>query len=135
MTQGEQLRTLVHELIRARGPIPFDQFMELCLYHPVHGYYCRPGMTTGPRGDFYTSPDLHPAFGLLIARQIAEIEMRTRQQDPGPFHVTEGGPGTGKLARAIINGLAAEYPELAERVIYTMIEISPSLKRLQSATI
>ena len=135
VTAGAQLRGLVHDLLRERGPIRFDEFMELCLYHPEHGYYCRPGMTTGPGGDFYTSPDLHPAFGLLVARQIAELEQRTRLAGPGLFHVIEAGPGTGRLARDIIAGLAGEYPELARRVIYSLVEISPSLKLLQSATI
>ena len=135
MTAGAPLRALVHDVIREKGSIPFDEFMDLCLYHPVHGYYCRPGMTTGPSGDFYTSPDLHPAFGLLVGRQIAEIEERTRTNEPVPFHIIEAGPGTGRLARDIIAGLAEEYPALARRVIYTLVEISPSLKRLQAATI
>ena len=27
--------------IRTSGPIPFARFMELALYHPLHGYYMR----------------------------------------------------------------------------------------------
>jgi len=126
------LTTWLRERIGARGPIPFVEFMQAVLYHPMHGYYCRPEATTGPAGDFYTSPDVHPAFGLLMSRQIAEIAAET-SGGARFFHVIEAGPGTGKLARDIIEGLSLENPELARRVIYTLVEVSPSLRRAQEA--
>ncbi|HEY3176453.1 MAG TPA: SAM-dependent methyltransferase [Candidatus Polarisedimenticolia bacterium] len=132
---ADLLRAWLRDRIRAEGPIPFVEFMEGALYHPEHGYYLRPEMTTGPDGDFYTSPDLHPAFGLLIARQIAEIAAVTRPDARAPFHVVEMGPGTGRLARDVIAGLAAEHPLLASRVVYTLVEISPSLRVKQRGTI
>src|SRR5262245_40362384 len=111
--------------------------METALYHPVHGYYCRPGASTGPEGDFYTSADLHPAFGLLLSRQIAEIARLSEGETDGgaPFHLIECGPGSGRLARDIIAGLAAEHPSLARRTRYTLVEISPALRETQRATL
>jgi SAM-dependent MidA family methyltransferase len=134
-TSAASLRAWLRDRIRAAGSIPFVEFMEAALYHPQLGYYCRPGMTTGPEGDFYTSPDLHPAFGLLLSRQIAEIAARTQADARSAFHVIEAGPGVGRLARDIIAGLGAEHAALARRVVYTLVEISPSLRRMQRATI
>ena len=132
---AESLRAWLRDRICAAGSIPFMEFMEAALYHPQLGYYCRPGMTTGPEGDFYTSPDLHPAFGLLLSRQIAEIAARTQADARSAFHVIEAGPGAGRLARDIIAGLATEHAALARRVVYTLVEISPSLRQMQRTTI
>ncbi len=121
----------LRDRIAQRGPLPFVEFMEAALYHPEHGYYCRPAATTGARGDFYTSPDVHPAFGRLLARQIAELADRTRPAGGGRFDIVEMGPGTGTLARDVAAGLARERPDLAARTVYTMVEVSPSLGRLQ----
>ncbi len=117
--------------IRSEGPMPFARFMEAALYHPEHGYYCRAGATTGRAGDFYTSADVHPAFGRLLARQIAEIADRTDPGAAGPFEVIEAGPGSGRMARDIIEGLHSERPDLARRTVYTLVEISASLRAAQ----
>jgi len=120
----------LEERIGSRGPIPFSDFMEAALYHPAHGYYCRPGAGTGPAGDFYTSPDLHPAFGTLVSRQIAQI-LEKAAQDDGPVRVIEAGPGSGRLARDIMAGLGSELPDLARRATYTLVEVSPSMRQAQ----
>ena len=33
------LERLIRAEIAARGPIPIDRYMDLCLGHPAHGYY------------------------------------------------------------------------------------------------
>jgi SAM-dependent MidA family methyltransferase len=116
--------------IRERGPLPFAAFMQAALHHPHHGYYSRPSMTTGAQGDYYTSPDLTPAFGRLLARQIAEIALRTTAEED-PFTLVEMGPGSGRMACDIMQTLAAEFPALAARTTYALVEISPSLQRAQ----
>ena len=47
--------------------------MELSLYHPEFGYYARAARKTGRAGDFFTSVDVGPIFGELLARQLAEM--------------------------------------------------------------
>ena len=47
--------------------------MELSLYHPELGYYARAAQKTGRAGDFFTSVDVGPIFGELLARQFAEM--------------------------------------------------------------
>ena len=55
--------------IRDHGPISFAEFMGEALYHPQFGYYSRKDAQRF--ADFYTSVDVHPIFGRLLARQSA----------------------------------------------------------------
>ena len=45
----------------------FAEFMELALYHPDPGYYARAAQRSGRAGDFFTSVDVGPVFGELLA--------------------------------------------------------------------
>ena len=69
---------LLAERILAAGPIPFSEFMEAALYHPEHGYYASGTVAIGAEGaDFRTSPEIHPIFAEMLARQVvAELEAR-----------------------------------------------------------
>jgi SAM-dependent MidA family methyltransferase len=127
MTPPEGARTnpltaLLAERIRASGPIPFAEFMRECLYHPEHGYYSRAG--AGRFGDYYTSVDVHPIFGRLLTRQLAE--MWALLGSPRPFSVTEAGAGVGRLARHILDFAARTLPEFYGAVEYVAVERSPS---------
>src|SRR5690349_22662400 len=65
-----------HEIIQkevlAKGVISFAHFMDLALYCPKSGYYERPDVSPGKKGDFYTSVSVGPLFGELLAFQFAE---------------------------------------------------------------
>ena len=103
--------------------------MELALYHPTDGYYTRPEMVTGRRGDFSTSPDVAPAFGRRLAVQAAEIHQRL---GGGSWRLVELGPGRGLLAADLLDGLARHAPEsLAALEKMVLVEISPALRRVQ----
>ncbi len=65
------LALLLAEQIRSHGPITFAEYMEACLYHPLHGYYTKPEQH--PRRDYFTSVDASPLFGRLLARQFHEM--------------------------------------------------------------
>jgi SAM-dependent MidA family methyltransferase len=47
--------------------------MEIALYHPEAGYYASAERRSGRGGDFYTSVDVGPVFGELLAEQFAEM--------------------------------------------------------------
>src|SRR2546425_5542293 len=65
------LGQLLARRIRESGPLTLAEFMRECLYNPEHGYYSR---AEGRRfADFYTSVDVHPIFGRLLARQLAQM--------------------------------------------------------------
>ena len=61
------LRDLIIAQIRTKGPLTFAEYMEAALYHQTGGYYARNEQRSGRTGDFYTSVDVGPLFGELIA--------------------------------------------------------------------
>jgi len=109
--------------IRKEGKISFARFMEAALYDPDDGYYTTPGEKIGLRGDYFTSTDLHPIFGKLLAKQI--IEMDDLLDHPKEFSLLEMGAGKGLLCYDILTGLREFSPELYRRIRYLVIERSP----------
>jgi len=100
--------------------------MSECLYHPEFGYYNSPAATARLR-DYYTSVDLHPIFGRLLARQLAEMwELLGR---PAPFLAAELGAGTGKLAAQILDFAGRALPEFAAALHYIAVEQSAARRR------
>ena len=112
--------------IRARisqhGRITFAEFMGIALYHPTGGYYSRGG-AVGPRGDFYTSPSAHPAFGALLAVQLRR--MWELLGSPSPFDVVELGAGSGRLAADITAHAGRLDPGFANAVRYVAVDRTP----------
>jgi SAM-dependent MidA family methyltransferase len=114
------LAVLLVARIRASGPIPFADFMRECLYHPAYGYYSRPEERRSR--DYYTSVDVHPIFGRLLARQLAE--MWQFLGTPRPFLAVEAGAGTGLLARHILDFAERQLPEFYAAIQYLAVEHS-----------
>lgn len=112
-----------NEIAEQGGRITFARFMELALYHPVHGYYLSPQRRPGRPGDFLTAPEATPYFGLTLARQIAECWERLGK--PAYFEIREYGGGIGGLAYDIIAGLSDAAPDAAAALLYRLIEINP----------
>lgn len=111
------------EIAASGGRISFARFMELVLYHPVHGYYLAAARRPGRSGDFLTAPEATPYFGITLARQIAECWERLGR--PDRFDVREYGAGIGGLAYDVIAGLSTEAPEAAAALRYRLVEINP----------
>jgi SAM-dependent MidA family methyltransferase len=120
---GEHARALSEILadrIRHTGLISFAEYMLECLYHPAHGYYSR--ANAARFGDYYTSVDVHPIFGRLLARQFAE--MWELLGSPRPFILAESGAGVGRLAGHILDFSARELPEFYAALEYVAVERS-----------
>ena len=115
--------------IEAEGPLSFKTFMEMALYDPEGGYYSSHREQFGVKGDFYTSPDVHPLFGKMVARQIAE--MAEAFQDSSHFDLVEAGPGNGTLALQIFKTLLEDHPHILNKTVCYLAEISPSMVRRQ----
>jgi SAM-dependent MidA family methyltransferase len=113
----------IRDEIATSGAIPFARFMELALYHSEHGYYVAPARRPGRGGDFLTAPEMHPLFGLTMARQV--LECWDRLGNPEPFTVLEYGSGIGGLAYDVIVGLMQERPELQPILRYRLNEVNP----------
>jgi SAM-dependent MidA family methyltransferase len=137
-----RLRTLIADRIRTEGPISVAEFMRLSLYHPSDGYYARASRRTGRAGDFFTSVDVGPVFGELLARQFAEMweivaAGRSPIPDPTPpsFDLVEVGAGSGRLARDVLDALARHRPELSSRVRLHLVEIAAAARAAQVETL
>ena len=126
--QDEGLVARIHDEIARDGPITFARFMDLALYDPDGGYYRAEAARPGRDGDFLTAPEAHPIFGAALARAVADAWDRLGR--PDPFVLREYGAGTGTLALAVLDGLAAEHPDLAARLRYDPIEVEP--RRLEA---
>ena len=111
-TQAERA---IRRRIARHGPITFAEFMAAALYAPG-GYYTR--STAGV--DYYTGPQVHPAFGALLAVQL--FHLWALLERPRPFNVVELGAGDGRLCRDIL--AAARYlPEgFGDAVNYTVLD-------------
>lgn len=117
---------LILRRIRERGPLTVAEFMALALYHPEHGYYARASRRTGRNGDFFTSVDVGPLFGALLARQFAE--MWRRLDDGQPFDLVEAGAADGRLARDVLDAAAGD-PEFYAAIRLHLVEASASARR------
>jgi SAM-dependent MidA family methyltransferase len=115
--------TPLAEALRARlgagGPITFADYMSACLYEPAHGYYSHAPASAS--ADYYTSPEVHPIFARLIARQLAEMWERLGR--PARFDVVEPGAGDGRLAGDLLAFAVRVLPEFAAALRYTAVEL------------
>jgi len=121
-----ELRGVIEQEIRERGPIPFSRYMELCLYHLELGYYSRNAAQFGKAGDFYTSSDVHAVFGRLLARQFEE--MWRALDRPQEIVLKELGPGRGLLAQDVLDWSEKKFPEFFRCLRYVLVEQSPALR-------
>lgn len=114
------------DLIRRSGPLTFAQYMAFVLYDPVWGYYTAERPRVGDRGDYYTSPAVHPVFGHLLARQAADLWARLGR--PDDFVIVDLGGGQGHLAASLLGGLARDWAEVYERTRYFLVDFDPNLR-------
>ncbi|MGH9703314.1 MAG: class I SAM-dependent methyltransferase, partial [Candidatus Acidiferrales bacterium] len=125
------LAALLAGRIRANGPMSFAEFMETCLYHPELGYYSRPELQR--HRDYYTSVDVHPIFGRLLARQFAE--MWDVLGKPNPFWLVECGAGSGRLAGHILDFVERNFGELYSALRYVAVESSAGRRLAHAASL
>ena len=129
--ENTELVDLIRGLIRDRGPISFAEFMDLVLYHSQLGYYNSSREKIWPGGDFYTSPNVHPIFGHLIARQLCQMWEILDQ--PSPFNIVEMGAGRGLLCADILDYCREHLPAFYDDVLYLLAEKSPQFEEKQRA--
>jgi SAM-dependent MidA family methyltransferase len=123
----DDLKKKIITRIREKGPVTFEQFMEMALYDPEYGYYTKKEKIVGKEGDFYTSSHLHPVFGSMIGRQINE--MWELMDKPGEFTIVEQGAGEGYVCRDMLNYLNGS--EIYKALTYSIIEFNPALRDRQ----
>lgn len=99
--------------IQQKGPIPFSEYMEEALRF----YYSSSRNPIGIDGDFYTSADLDPMFGQLLAKQFEQWAAHFDS-----FTLVELGAGKGLLARDILE---------RRRFPYMILERSAAMRERQ----
>jgi SAM-dependent MidA family methyltransferase len=112
------------EVVRSEGGrVSFERFMELALYHPVHGYYTRHVSTIGRSGDFSTATTI----GDSLVRSLAcWLKAEAKQLSMPVAQVIELGGGTGQVASGILRSFMPW-----QRIRYQIVEVSRTLRRLQ----
>jgi SAM-dependent MidA family methyltransferase len=126
---NRELQAVLKARIREKGRISFAEFMDLALYHPLYGYYNSGKEILGPKGDYYTSPGIHPVFGKLLARQLNQMwEILGR---PAPFFIVEAGAGKGLLCADILTQSREFFPEFYAGLRYLLHDRSPAMRAEQ----
>jgi SAM-dependent MidA family methyltransferase len=110
------------EIAQAGGWLSFERFMELALYAPGLGYYSAGSAKIGSGGDFVTAPEISDLFSRCVACQCAQVLSVTGGE------ILELGAGTGRMAAALLESLAA-VGVLPER--YSILEVSGDLAERQ----
>jgi SAM-dependent MidA family methyltransferase len=97
------------------------------------GYYTRRPRLGGAAADFFTSPELHPAFGALLGR-FARIVWQALGC-PSQFDIVEYGPGSGALCRDLLDWARHTAPDFAAAIRYRLVELSEPLQAAQRHTL
>ncbi|MDX6770011.1 MAG: SAM-dependent methyltransferase [Elusimicrobiota bacterium] len=93
----------------------FRDFMETALYDPERGFYA----VREKSADFYTAPELHGAFGSVLADRLAALLGRLGE---GPLTLVEAGCGDGTLACQVARRLREAHAPLCARLSFVLVE-------------
>ena len=125
--------------IKSEGPITFKTFMEMALYEPELGYYISQKQEL-EEAEIFTQAHLHPAFGMMIGKQIEEMwEVMGRPDD---FKIVEMGAGAGHLCKDMLDYYndagytiqdARKERDIFKNLQYIIIELNPEVMNNQKA--
>lgn len=120
--------------ILERGPITVAEYMEMALYDAAHGYYAGAERRSGRAGDFFTSVDVGPLFGELLAVQFEEM-WRVHLGSPARIDLVEAGAGDGRLTCAVLDAARREYPAFYAAARVWIAERSRTARRAAGITL
>jgi SAM-dependent MidA family methyltransferase len=123
LSHMQALAEKLRELIRARGPIPFRDWMEAALYDPIAGYYNRSDLKRwGREADYRTSPERSELFAAAFARYFAKLYDELER--PSRWTIVEGGGADGRFAQGVLRTLVEEYPRVFAATDYCFHDVS-----------
>ncbi len=114
---------LIERIEESGGVLPFDAYMQACLYEPGLGYYSAGAVKLGAEGDFVTAPEISPLFGRTLAHHAVALFA----QGLAPA-LLEFGAGSGRLCRDLLLELD-RLEAVPDR--YAILETSPDLRQRQ----
>ena len=110
--------------------------MDLALYDPAFGYYARAAQRSGRAGDFFTSVDVGPLFGELLAVQVEELSRILNSAFRIPnFDLVEAGAGNGRLSADILRAAKRRDPAFYDAIRLHLVEASAAARRAQAGTL
>ena len=116
------IMSLIHEL---NSTLPFDEFMELALYHPNYGYYTSDRKRVGTEGDFITSVSVGQCFGMVLAHHFAPL-IESLASSSDEVVIVELGAEEGDLAKDMMDALSNLVSDsVFERLRYVAVEPFP----------
>ncbi len=146
LLEMSQLQQIINEEMAAKGYLSYARFSELALYCPNFGYYEKPDMEPGRKGDFFTSVSVGELFGQILAGAFATwldelpgdggcqipgsatvsvaVSRVSRDTSPSELKIIEAGAHNGQLACDILGGLKTRRPDIFERLEYIILEPS-----------
>ncbi|CAE6344474.1 unnamed protein product [Rhizoctonia solani] len=124
------LHKIIHGSIRAKGPISVAQYMQMCLSHPVEGYYMK-GEPIGAQGDFVTSPEISQLFGELVG--IWLVSQWLERGMNRPIQVVELGPGRGTLMDDMLRTIESIGQTRGRVQAVHLVETSAKLREEQKS--
>lgn len=101
----------------------FDQFQDIVLYDPEHGYFSRSSQRAGRGGDFLTSPETSPLFAQCIAHTLEADASHLGAEE---FNLVEVGAGRGTFALDLWNAL--RFRPLSKRIRFHLVERSDAAR-------
>ena len=118
---AESLKDRIIRMIRASGPMPLADYMQICLHDQAQGYYSS-RKAIGSRGDFITAPEISQMFGELIGIWCASVWQAIGA--PASFSLVEAGPGKGTLMADLLRA-GQSVPGFVDAAKVRLIEASP----------
>jgi SAM-dependent MidA family methyltransferase len=115
---------IVEEIEARGGEVLFDEYMELALYHPKHGYYSGDEPRYGRRGDFLTAPTASEWYARVLTRLLTAIAA-----DTGPFCLIDVASGDGAVIKGVLDDLDTTAPDVLEGVV--SVERSEAMRTKQ----
>ena len=125
--RSTELEKRLIERVSRDGPMTFRDFMQIALYDADLGYYNTERLKIGAQGDYYTSSNVHPAFGAVLAQAFAEFWKDT----DAALMVVEMGPGTGQLAADVLAAFRDEHHSIFDNLTYVLVETSHAMRSRQ----
>jgi len=115
---------IVAEIKARGGAVPFDEFMELSLYHPEHGYYSSEELRYGRNGDYLTAPTASEWYSRVFARVLSSTALVV-----GPLRLVDVASGDGSFIAGVLVSLGARADEVLADVV--SVERSEAMRSRQ----
>ncbi|MQG04461.1 MAG: hypothetical protein FI674_01770 [SAR202 cluster bacterium] len=111
-------KNILREIFQDSAEIDYSTFINFALYNKDYGFYSNKKRML--MADFITSPLTHKSFGIMVAKQIAQIW--DYYKNPKHFSVIELGGSTGKLKDDIVSYIKKYNRKFYRSLIYLNID-------------